>query len=52
VQHRLIKKGIFIGPILDASQTGCDNCILIAVTEKRTRDDLDRLIEALTEILE
>ncbi len=42
--------GFLIGPDLSRFDTGAksDNALLIAVTEQRTKDDIDRLIASLT----
>ena len=51
VQAHLLEGGIFAGPELGRWEPGLDNCILVAVTEKRTRADLDRFHSALSGLL-
>lgn len=45
----LREKGILGG--IDLSDKGHENCLLVAVTEKRSRDELDRFVKALREVL-
>ncbi len=46
----LEKKGIFPGIRLDRFYSDMDHDLLVAVTEKRTRQDMDRLVEELAAI--
>ncbi len=50
VQKHLARLGIFIGPPLGRWFPDMENCILVAVTEKRTRAELDELADALGEL--
>ena len=45
---KLLKKNIFAG--LNLSRFGYDNTLLIAVTEKKTKNDLDSFVKALSEV--
>jgi len=40
-------KGIYAGYPLGRDYPGLDDTLLVAVTEKRTIDEIDRLVEAL-----
>ena len=40
-------KGIYAGYPLGRDYPGLDDALLVAVTEKRTVDEIDRLVEAL-----
>ena len=51
IQNRLLEKGIYIGPTLDQWFPELGNSILIAVTEKRTRKELDDLADSLNDII-
>jgi glycine dehydrogenase subunit 1 len=42
------ERGVHPGYALGRDYAGLDDALLIAVTEKRTREDVDRLVEALT----
>ncbi len=47
VINRLLEKRIAAGFPLGRYYDGMDNCLLLAVTEKRTKEDIDRLAAAL-----
>lgn len=47
VIRRLMEKKIFAGVGLGRFDLGLDDCLLVAVTEKRTREELDRFADAL-----
>ena len=47
VINRLLEKRIATGFPLARYYEGMDNCLLLAVTEKRTTEDIDRLADAL-----
>ena len=51
VVRKLARKGIFAGPQLGKWYPEMGNSILIAVTEKRTREDLDRFVNILAEVI-
>ena len=38
------------GYALGRDYEGLDDCLLVAVTEKRTPDEIDRLVEVLAEV--
>ena len=44
---RLARRGLLVGPSLGRWYPDLAGCLLIAVTEKRTRSDIDRLVEAV-----
>ena len=44
---RLARRGLLVGPSLGRWYPDLVNCLLVAVTEKRTTADLDRLVEAI-----
>ena len=44
---QLASKGILAGLSLHQFNIGLNDCLLLAVTEKRTKDDIDRLVEHL-----
>lgn len=46
----LAGKGFLIGPSLEAFE-GMGNCVLVAVTERRTVEEIDRVAAALGEVL-
>lgn len=50
VQAALLRHGLVAGPYLSRFYPELDNHLLIAVTEKRTRDEIDRLASALEEV--
>jgi glycine dehydrogenase subunit 1 len=43
VQARLVDAGFLAGPVID------DGALLISVTERRTRDEIDRFVKAFEE---
>ncbi len=47
----LIEKGLAAGFPLDRYYTGMDNCMLVAVTEKRTKEEIGHFADALEGIL-
>jgi glycine dehydrogenase subunit 1 len=47
VTNRLLERGIAAGFPLSRYYDDMDNCLLIAVTEKRTKEEIDRLAAAL-----
>jgi glycine dehydrogenase subunit 1 len=47
VEHAC-KKGIFAGVALDRWYPELRDCLLVAVTEKRTRPEIDRLASVLS----
>ncbi|MFQ6093458.1 MAG: aminomethyl-transferring glycine dehydrogenase subunit GcvPA [bacterium] len=47
IVNRLAEEGIFAGINLDRFDIGLDDSLLVAVTEKRTKGDIDRLVERL-----
>jgi len=47
--NKLAEKGIFSGIALNEFDVGCDDCMLIAVTEKRTIEEMDAFVAALGE---
>lgn len=51
IQNALAEEGIFAGPLLNESFEGMDNSLLVAVTEKRTREDLDKFVTILKEMV-
>jgi glycine dehydrogenase subunit 1 len=42
VQHRLIESGFLVGPVVDGG-------LLVSVTERRTREEIDRFVKAFEE---
>jgi glycine dehydrogenase subunit 1 len=48
----LLDKGIAAGVPLGRYYEGSENCLVVTVTEKRTRKEIDRLVEALKAELE
>jgi glycine dehydrogenase subunit 1 len=44
VQHALVERGFLVGPVVDGS-------LLVACTERRTRRQIDDLVDALREVL-
>jgi glycine dehydrogenase subunit 1 len=44
------ERGVHPGYALGRDYPGMDDCLLVAVTEKRTPDDIDRLVEVLSEV--
>jgi glycine dehydrogenase subunit 1 len=51
VVHRLIEKGFACGFPLGRFYKGMDNYLLIAVTEKRTKEEICRLVNSLEAVL-
>ncbi len=51
IQAELLKRDILAGPVLDRWYGGMENSLMIAVTEQRSREDLDRFVSALREIV-
>ena len=43
----LAKRGVLAGPALGSWYPDLDNCVLLAVTERRTASDVDALVEAI-----
>ena len=41
-------KGVYAGYALGRDYAGLDDALLVAVTEKRTVEEIDRLVEALS----
>jgi glycine dehydrogenase subunit 1 len=44
------ERGVHPGYRLGRDYAGLDDCLLVAVTEKRTKADIDRLVEVLSEV--
>jgi glycine dehydrogenase subunit 1 len=44
------RKGVNPGYALGRDYEGMDDALLVAVTEKRTTAEIDRLVEVLTEV--
>jgi len=51
VVHRMIEKGFACGFPLGRFYKGMDNYLLIAVTEKRTKEEINRLADSLEAVL-
>lgn len=51
VQDALLEKGILAGLPLGPYYGGLENCLLVCVTEMRTKDQIDRFAECLKEVL-
>jgi glycine dehydrogenase subunit 1 len=51
IQEQLLKDKILCGLPLGKFYTELDNCLLIAVTERRTKEEIDRFAEKLAEVL-
>jgi glycine dehydrogenase subunit 1 len=49
VLERARKAGIFAGVSLRRWYPELDDCLLVAVTEKRTRQEIDRLVDCFEE---
>jgi glycine dehydrogenase subunit 1 len=47
----LLKKNIFAGIDLDALKLGLKNCLLIAVTERRTKEEIDNFVSELSKLV-
>ena len=52
VQEKLLAEGFLFGLDLGANYPELENCVLLNVTEMRTREELDSLIESLKEVLQ
>ncbi|SHJ63356.1 aminomethyl-transferring glycine dehydrogenase subunit GcvPA [Desulfofundulus thermosubterraneus] len=50
VQEVLLRRGLVAGPDLGRFYPELSNHLLVAVTEKRTKEEIDRLAEALEEV--
>ncbi|RKO66641.1 aminomethyl-transferring glycine dehydrogenase subunit GcvPA [Desulfofundulus salinus] len=50
VQEVLLRRGLVAGPDLGCFYPELSNHLLVAVTEKRTKEEIDRLAEALEEV--
>ncbi len=46
----LADEGIFVGPTLETWFPELENCILVSVTEKRRKADIDRLVNSLARL--
>jgi glycine dehydrogenase subunit 1 len=51
VVEKLILKGIAVGVPLGQYYQGSENCLVVTVTEKRTKLEIDRLVEELGRVL-
>ena len=51
IVEKLIEKGIAAGVPLGQYYQGAENFLVVTVTEKRTRGDIDRLAEELGRVL-
>jgi len=51
VSRRLVDHGLLAGLPLAGLAPGLEDGLLVAVTERRTRDDIDHLADALTTVL-
>ena len=51
IQEELLKRGILCGLPLGPYYTELDNCLLVAVTENRTKDQIDDYARKLKEVL-
>lgn len=51
IQEKLLKRGYFAGLLLDTCKNGFENSLMLAVTEKHTKDTLDEFAKALEEVL-
>ena len=50
VAARMAEKGFLLGPPLDAFD-GMSDCLLVAVTERRSSEDIERLAKTLAEVV-
>ena len=50
IAGRLAEQGILAGYPLGRDYAGMDDCLLVAVTEQRTREEIDALVEALASL--
>jgi glycine dehydrogenase subunit 1 len=51
IQEELLKRGILCGLPLGRYYTELDNCLLVAVTETRTKEQIDRFASELKQVL-
>ena len=51
VSERLLEQGIAAGVPLGATIRGMENCLVVTVTEKRTKEEIDLLAQELEEAL-
>jgi glycine dehydrogenase subunit 1 len=51
VQERLAERGYLVGPPLGSVDPSFKDCLLIAVTEKRSPDEIEGLGKALAEVV-
>lgn len=51
VQKELMARGFLIGPTLERDFPDMNDSLLIAVTEKRSKEEIDTLVESLTQLL-
>ena len=51
VVAQLADRGYLVGPSLGASYEGMDNCLLFAVTERRSAEEVEGLAKALSEVV-
>lgn len=50
MQNKLLINGIMGGVALSKYKNGMDDCILFCVTEKRTKEEIDRLVALINEV--
>jgi glycine dehydrogenase subunit 1 len=50
LQRHFVQAGIIGGYPLHESYPGMDDCMLFCVTETRTKEDIDLLVEVLNEV--
>ena len=50
-QERLAERGLFAGPPLGWFNPEQDDCLILAVTEKRSKAEMDEFVEALGEVI-
>jgi glycine dehydrogenase subunit 1 len=51
VVRRMRERGVHPGYVLGRDYEGMDDVLLVAVTEKRTPEDIDRLAQTLEDVL-
>jgi glycine dehydrogenase subunit 1 len=51
VQARLADRGYLVGPPLGAVDPSLSDCLLVAVTERRTPDEIEGLCKTLAEVV-
>lgn len=51
VSSKLAERGYLVGPALGKHFPGLNDCLLVAVTERRTTDDVEGLAKALAEVV-